>query len=109
MASNPRESQRSTFYVIAIPVHLLIDPKLISDNAKSLPIFWGHGEEDPLVRLDLAIRSKEFLETQLSIKDASETGAVGLSFNTYANMGHSAEMQELDDLKNWLKKVVPNL
>jgi predicted esterase len=82
---------------------------MVTEHSKKLPIFWGHGEEDPLITLQLAKESKEFLNSKLSISDASEPGSVGLSFNTYKNMGHSAEVQELEDLKRWLRKVVPKL
>jgi hypothetical protein len=32
----------------------------------------------------------------------------GLSFNTYKGLGHSVQMQELEDLKMWLGKAVPD-
>jgi predicted esterase len=79
----------------------------ISEHAKNLPIFWGHGESDQTVRFKFATMSKEYLTATLSIRETSEPGSAGLSFNKYKGLGHSADIEELDDLKKWLKNVIP--
>ena len=104
---------------------------MISDHVKKLPIFWGHGKDDPLVRYVWGEQSgssyhdieclviqwiscnptiiAEYLKTQLGIKipDASELKPVGIDFHGYEGLPHSAGEQELEDLQEWLKKVVP--
>lgn len=44
--------------------------------------------------------------SKLGIPEADDMGR-GLDFNTYDDMGHSADPRELDDLVKWLQKVVP--
>ncbi|KAF7332510.1 Acyl-protein thioesterase 1 [Mycena kentingensis (nom. inval.)] len=81
---------------------------MANDHIKSVPIFWGHGSADPLVRHDLAVKSTEYLRTTLGVPDAPESGeAKGLTFNTYSGVQHSVNDRELADLKAWLKKVLP--
>jgi len=82
---------------------------MVSEHAKTLPIFWGHGDEDPLVNIKRATNSRDFLKSDLSISDSSDVGSPGLSFNVYKGMGHAAEVQELEDLKRWLAKTVPKV
>ncbi|KAK7049743.1 hypothetical protein VNI00_005774 [Paramarasmius palmivorus] len=79
----------------------------LSPHATSIPIFWGHGTADPLVRLDLA---KESVDTLKSFGFDVHSGVQdtrGLSFNTYAGVAHSTNIQELSDLKTWIGKVLP--
>ncbi|KAA1466740.1 Phospholipase/carboxylesterase [Dentipellis sp. KUC8613] len=85
---------------------------MASRHATSIPIFWGHGTHDPLVKFEFALDSIEFLKnrvgipaTTLSAPDAA--GLKGICFNTYST-GHSTTEKELDDLKGWLKKVIPS-
>ncbi|KAF7302126.1 Phospholipase/carboxylesterase [Mycena indigotica] len=40
---------------------------MVSDHAKSYPIFWGHGAADPLVRHDLAVKSVDFLRESIGL------------------------------------------
>ena len=91
---------------------LLIEPQDFKEHAKELPIFWGHGKEDPVVRYDLGVMSVEFLTKDLGVRQAppygtDATSLRGLSFNAYPNLGHSTTPGELDDVKSWLKKVLP--
>lgn len=79
---------------------------MLSDHAKNVPIFWGHGTDDPVVRYDVGRASADFLHKQ-GIPVASEIGLKGLSFNTYRGVAHSTNMNELVDLKNFIAKVVP--
>ncbi|KAI0340877.1 Phospholipase/carboxylesterase [Trametopsis cervina] len=80
---------------------------MLSDHAKNLPIFWGHGKDDPLVRYQWAQKSTAFLENELGIGAANTETNVGLEFHGYAGLTHSASEAELEDLQAWLKKVMP--
>lgn len=80
---------------------------MLTDNAKLVPIFWGHGMDDPLVKHQVGLASAQFLKAQ-GIPTASEIGAKGLSFNSYRGLAHSTNMQELVDLKTFLAKTVPS-
>jgi predicted esterase len=78
---------------------------MLSDHYKKLPIFWGHGTDDPLVRFEIGTASRDWLHAA-GVADAP-AGEPGLSFNAYKGVPHSTSPQELDDLKAFLVKVVP--
>jgi lysophospholipase-1 len=78
-------------------------PQMLSAHYKSLPIFWGHGTDDPLVEVGAA--SRDWLHAA-GVADAP-AGEPGLSFNAYEGITHSTSPQELDDLKAFLIKVLP--
>ena len=82
---------------------------MVSDQAKKLPIFWGHGKVDPVVRFDRATMSLEFLKTQLGLKTVEPDAVLGggIEFHAYDGLAHSADPEELDELKTFLKKVLP--
>ncbi|TFK62017.1 alpha/beta-hydrolase [Pluteus cervinus] len=82
---------------------------MASDHARSVPVFWGHGASDPLVPIRLGTASSQFLTTELRLPTAGaeSTGAVGLSWNVYQGLEHSASDEELRDLRAWVKKALP--
>jgi predicted esterase len=80
---------------------------MLSENAKSIPIFWGHGSDDPLVRPEFGTRSVEFLKTQCGISEADGKAPSGLKFKMYPNLEHSSSPEELGDLASWVKSVIP--
>ncbi|KAF9559172.1 Phospholipase/carboxylesterase [Agrocybe pediades] len=81
--------------------------EILAPHVASLPIFWGHGSNDPLVKPMLAQMSKDFLTKECGISMAQPGDTKGLSFNMYSGVEHSTNNQELLDLSNFLKKVVP--
>ncbi|KAJ7167663.1 Phospholipase/carboxylesterase/thioesterase [Mycena filopes] len=80
---------------------------MTSEHAASIPIFWGHGSADPLVKYQIGRSSADLLIKQLGFPVASAGEAKGLSFNTYDGVGHSTNEKELADLQSWLKKALP--
>ncbi|KAJ6610411.1 Phospholipase/Carboxylesterase-domain-containing protein, partial [Mycena sp. CBHHK59/15] len=81
---------------------------MASDHAASLPIFWGQGSADPLVKYEFARASADYVIKNIGTPEAPSTGELnGLSFNTYQGIGHTTNQKELNDLKNWLKKALP--
>jgi len=84
-----------------------------SQNASSIPIFWGHGTADPLVTFHIGKTSVEFLQRDIGLpavtSDAPDAAALkGVLFKEYPGLQHGASPQELIDLKEWLKKILPN-
>ena len=78
------------------------------EHAKSTPIFWGHGSTDPLVRRELYNSSLDFLVNRLGIPQSSSTNECkGLSLKIYDGVGHSTSPKELDDLRSWIKRAIP--
>ncbi|KAH9948745.1 Phospholipase/carboxylesterase/thioesterase [Amylocystis lapponica] len=82
---------------------------MFSPPTKSVPIFWGHGTEDPVISFQRGVRSVEFLKSTLHFADATADAPQngGINFNAYDGLPHSTSDQELRDLTEWLKKVLP--
>lgn len=81
---------------------------MANDHAKKLPIFWGHGKNDPLVRFEWAKNSVNFLKNDLGISEATKDQPTGLQFFAYPGLVHSANDEEVEDLQAWLEKVMPD-
>lgn len=80
---------------------------MASPHANSIPIFWGHGKSDPLVKVGLAKTSVDFLVDQLGLRRCEGKEVNGISYKTYNGLVHSACPEELADLLDWLKKIIP--
>ncbi|EPQ58936.1 Phospholipase/carboxylesterase [Gloeophyllum trabeum ATCC 11539] len=84
---------------------------MVSPHAKSVPIFWGHGTSDPLIKYQFALDSLEFMKSNLEIntieRKSASPNSGGVVFNSYPGIGHSTSQQELDDLREWLKQMLP--
>ena len=82
---------------------------MASPAASSIPVFWGHGSIDLLVKPEYSKDSSDFLIQQLGMPVAKpEDVRKGLSYHMYEGVGHTATQKELDDLKEWIKKIIPN-
>lgn len=80
---------------------------MMTDAARTLPIFFGHGEKDPVVQFKYGKKSYDFLKEALKFKDAEGEDVKGLSWNEYPDLEHSSSPEELKDLEKWLEKVLP--
>jgi lysophospholipase I len=81
---------------------------MASPTASSIPVFWGHGSGDPLVKAEYSKASSDFLVQQLGMPIArQEDVKKGLSYHMYEGVGHTTTDRELVDLKEWIKKVIP--
>ncbi|KAJ7359548.1 Phospholipase/carboxylesterase [Mycena albidolilacea] len=68
---------------------------MVSAHASSIPIFWGHGNADPLVSYKLSRVCVEYLVTE-----------IGLDFHTYYRLAHYIRDDKLTDIASWLKKIL---
>ena len=68
----------------------------MNDGNKNLPIFIGHGEQDPVVPFDAG--KAMFRNLKASGLDAA--------FTPYQGMAHSTSAQEMDDIKDFITKVL---
>jgi lysophospholipase-2 len=73
----------------------------LSSHGRVTPVFHCHGSVDPVVIPDFAEVSKQQVDA------AGHTA--GYELKWYRGMAHSASMEELGDVVNWLKKVVPQV
>ncbi|CDO73842.1 hypothetical protein BN946_scf185015.g171 [Trametes cinnabarina] len=92
-----------------LPLRLKIKA-MMNDHAKKLPIFWGHGKADPIVRFDRATLSLEHIKTQFGLNVSVPPEKVlegGIEFHAYDGLPHSVDDKELEDLKTFLQKVLP--
>ncbi|KAI0774740.1 Phospholipase/carboxylesterase [Trametes elegans] len=83
---------------------------MVNDHAKKLPIFWGHGKADVIVRFDQATLSLQYIKSQLGLNTLVSPDKVlegGIEFHGYDSLPHSVNDQELGDLKTFLEKVLP--
>ncbi|KAL8908098.1 MAG: hypothetical protein Q9171_005592 [Xanthocarpia ochracea] len=83
----------SSYLLLADALPKLITPALKSANS-STPIFMGHGELDPLVKLEWGQRTAE------ALKGLGWT----VDLRVYKGLGHSANPKEMDDLERWLEE-----
>ncbi|KZT70330.1 Phospholipase/carboxylesterase [Daedalea quercina L-15889] len=82
---------------------------MATPNILQTPLFWGHGEDDPLIEFQsMGLASIQFLKNELGIKPADpqapEKG--GLTFFSYEDLPHSTSTEELRDLQEWLKRIM---
>jgi len=94
-------TERKLAGIIALSCWLPLRAKILtmaSDEARKLPLFFGHGNIDPVVPYKFG---------QMSAKVLTDSGFANVQFNTYRNMGHSASDKEIADIGEWLKKVLP--
>ncbi|KAH9854930.1 Phospholipase/carboxylesterase [Lenzites betulinus] len=83
---------------------------MLNDHAKKLPIFWGHGKLDTMVLFDRATASLEVIKSNLGLNTLVSPDKVlegGIEFHAYDGLTHSVDDRELEDLKTFLKKVLP--
>jgi lysophospholipase I len=81
--------------------------QMVTPHSIPVPIFWGHGTLDPLVKYQFGQASAEYLVRQVGIQRATDSELVGLNFKPYPGVMHSTIQQELDDLRAWLKRAIP--
>ena len=65
-------------------------------NART-PIFLGHGDSDPVVQYAWGVKTADHLK---------ELGCA-VEFNTYPKLGHSVHPRELNQLGQFLVRVLP--
>ena len=67
-------------------------------KVKDMPVFLGHGTSDPLIPLALAQSTANLLK---------QKGFSQLDFRTYPGVQHSISTEELQDLRAFILKVLP--
>ncbi|KIV85662.1 hypothetical protein PV11_01330 [Exophiala sideris] len=73
--------------------------KEASDANKDTPFFMGHGDADEVVKYRWGQRTAEMLKNELGHK---------VEFKTYKGLPHSADMKEIDDLEEFIKRCLPS-
>jgi len=80
---------------------------MASEKACSTPIFWGQGNQDPLVTMKMVMDSVDYLKEKLGVPTGKPGELGGLSYHLYEGMGHTTVPKELEDLKAFIKKAIP--
>lgn len=88
--------------VVALLGFLKLDAEVENARNKSgvnnsTPVFQGHGEDDPLVKIELGRKTSEFYRG---------LGFQKLQFNSYPGVAHSAGDQELADVVRFIDGVL---
>ncbi|KAF8514807.1 Phospholipase/carboxylesterase [Hysterangium stoloniferum] len=105
-------TERKLAGLIAMSSYLPLNGKMksmMSDHAKKLPIFMAHGTADPVVAFEHGQNSYLYMKDVLGfpVVETGKTAGVGIRFEQYEGMGHSADPRELKHLTEWLKDVIP--
>lgn len=74
-------------------------PALLGEAAKDIPFFSGHGKDDKVVPLKFG---------KMSVDHLKQLG-VDISMSEYAGLTHSASQSELEDVKDFVARVLPPL
>jgi lysophospholipase-2 len=69
----------------------------ITNGLEDVPIMHYHGQSDPMVQVAMAKRSQEVVK---------ENGAVNYELKTYPGLVHSVNMEEIEDIKKFLEKIL---
>lgn len=84
------------------------DYQMMSESARNVPIFFGHSIDDPVVKYEWGRKSFEALKGKpFKFPEATEESVKGLTWKEYHNLGHGSGIEEINDLAQWLKRVVP--
>ncbi|TIA91219.1 hypothetical protein E3P81_02127 [Wallemia ichthyophaga] len=80
---------------------------MLGPHHQHLPIFQAHGSDDPVVATKYADFTNSYIKS-LGFKDVpvSQPQNGGISFTKYDGIGHGACQEELQDLAEWLVKVL---
>ncbi len=85
--------------IMALSTYLPLAETLESEKSganKNVPIFMAHGDSDPVIQPELAYLSRSRLEQQGYTPEWKE----------YRQMQHSVCVEEIDDISQWLQKVL---
>ena len=78
-----------------LPIAETLEQEKSSEN-QAVPVFMAHGDSDPVVRPELAYRSRALLESL----------NYPLEWNEYRGLQHGVSPQEIQDIREWLLKVL---
>ncbi|KAF5332032.1 hypothetical protein D9758_014580 [Tetrapyrgos nigripes] len=81
--------------------------KGLSSAALDTSIFFGQGFNDPIVKMPLVRESLDTLRDAGFTINNDVVKSTDISYNVYNGAGHSTVPAELEDLKKWLKHVLP--
>ncbi|KAK0189318.1 Phospholipase/carboxylesterase/thioesterase [Armillaria mellea] len=94
--------------VVMLSGRMLLPEKLIesmrTQNVKDVPMFIGHGTEDGIITLQTNGKCLDVLKAAGFVVKENTNEVGGISYHVYEGMAHSVKAQEMDDLKDWLKK-----
>jgi lysophospholipase I len=88
--------------IVALSAYLVLSQQFAAlvpkpEFNKDTPIFMGHGDSDQVVHTQLGQLSQSMLNVQ----------GYNVTFKVYEDLEHSATPEELDDVEEFLNKVLP--
>ncbi|KAK0431838.1 Phospholipase/carboxylesterase/thioesterase [Armillaria borealis] len=97
--------------IVMLSGKMVLPDKLIegiTPRTKNIPVFIAHGTDDDVLTLDINTECVEALRGAGFSITENTNAAGGISYHLYQGLAHSVDLsQEVDDLKDWLKKNVP--
>ncbi|KAF8244543.1 Phospholipase/carboxylesterase [Wilcoxina mikolae CBS 423.85] len=70
-------------------------PSILSDVNNETPIFQAHGEVDPVIGYEWAMKSRDILRDKYGRN---------IEWHSYPNLEHSADPQEINALQMWMEQ-----
>lgn len=73
---------------------------IVSRASRDIPLFWGHGKQDPYLTIDQARAGSSLLRS-------SKIGLRKLTYREYEGLDHIWNEEELDDMADWFQRNIP--
>ncbi|KAK0472385.1 hypothetical protein IW261DRAFT_1570994 [Armillaria novae-zelandiae] len=98
--------------VVMLSGRMLLPEKLAESmrtgNAKDVPMFIGHGTDDEIITIETNGTCLDALKAAGFVVQEKTNEVGGISYRVYKELGHSVKAQEMDDLKDWMKRNLPS-
>ncbi|GAA5950653.1 hypothetical protein JCM3765_000567 [Sporobolomyces pararoseus] len=73
---------------------------IVSPASRDIPLFWGHGKQDPYLTIEQARAGSSLLRS-------SRVGLRKLTYKEYEGLDHIWNEEELDDVVDWFQRTIP--
>lgn len=70
----------------------------VTSETTKVPVLICHGDADSRISYESALKAKQRL---------TDAGVRDITFHTYPNMDHSSSSHEIEDIREWLTRVLP--
>lgn len=103
------ESVRIILLLIDAPILIYLEQGnwKVSEHAKMMPIFWGHGGSDREETFTLGLEAKEMLVSQFGFREVTDASPLGIYSWSDDKMGHTISREEQESMGRWLNSNLP--
>ncbi|KAK0467646.1 Phospholipase/carboxylesterase/thioesterase [Armillaria novae-zelandiae] len=98
--------------VVMLSGRMLLQGKLAesmrTSSAQDVPMFIGHGTDDEIITIQTNGKYLDALKAAGFVVQENTNEVGGIPYHVYEGLGHSVKAQEMDDLKDWMKRNLPS-